>query len=88
MVCTSGHEPPNFICEAKDEWVVDELSHDGLHVYVDPDKVRAKIKVEEKKAFEMKIVRAKHWLEKSKPYFYGAMGLAIVLAVLKYAGHV
>lgn len=44
IVTTSGHYPDGFLCEAKSEWVVDELSYESTSklVYVDPIKVRAK----------------------------------------------
>ncbi len=96
MTATSGFEPPNFLCRANDEWIVDELSWDGSSglVYVDPAKVSKKQKeldyANKLNDTSFNIVRAKHWLDQNwiPLTVIVVIILALAFGAFKYWQHV
>lgn len=86
MNATSGHLPPNYLCDAHDDWVIDELTYSDGIVYVDPEKVRRKALSLEQQAklkayedFQIKVTRAKQNLKKK-----WWLALIIVMAIAVY----
>jgi hypothetical protein len=91
MWTTGGHEPVGTICEARGEWVLDEISYDPVSkvVFIDPAKVRIKKDAELAQKWEEKkrksIAETKQqikWLLKmARPF---SLGVAIGILLGKF----
>lgn len=87
MTATSGFMPPNYLCEAHDDWIIDEITYSDGIVYVDPDKVRKKRLAQEQEAkikayedFQIKVTRVK---EKFRRKFW-ALVLLVAIGIAAY----
>lgn len=89
MTATSGFMPPNYLCEAHDDWTVDIITYSDGIVYVDPEKVRRKRMSQAEQArlqayedFQIKVTRVK---EKFRRKFWAVIAVIIIYALYMIA---
>ncbi len=62
---TDGHEPVGCLCEAHEDWVVDEISYGGGVVYIDPEKIKAKREALILEAKKLVLKKRLSWIKKN-----------------------
>ncbi len=78
IVTTSGQQPDNAICEARPEWISDELSESNGVVYIDAVKIRKKEENIQKYERKVRINGYKRRLHGLiKPFIYIVLGFVL-----------
>lgn len=92
IVTTDGHEPPNTLVEAHNDWTIHDISYQNGIVFRDPEKVRIRFEAEERERLRgkwaeeqsAKKIKIKNILDSRRAWFvYGILWTVLWLTLFR-----